>query len=66
MPLNIVRTPEEELAWEHAKARAREQYPQATGERFYRIVMAIYKKMAHYQPHSSAAIDRASAARRMR
>jgi hypothetical protein len=25
MPVNVVRTPEEELAWEHAKARAREQ-----------------------------------------
>ena len=66
MPVNVVRTPEEEIAWERAKARAREQYPEATGERFYRIVMAIYKKMAHYQPHSSAAADRASAAKRMR
>ena len=67
MPVNVVRTPEEELAWEHAKARAREQYPEATtGERFYRIVMAIYKKMAHYQSHSSAAADRAAAARRTR
>ena len=53
MPVNVVRTPEEEIAWERAKARAREQYPDATGERFYRIVMAIYKKLAHYQPHSS-------------
>jgi hypothetical protein len=52
MPVNVVRTPEEEIAWERAKARAREQYPDATGERFYRIVMAIYKKMAHYQPRS--------------
>jgi hypothetical protein len=66
MPVNVVRTPEEEIVWERAKARAREQYPKATGERFYRIVMAIYKKMAHYRPHSSAATDRASAARRMR
>ena len=37
MPVNLVRTPEEELTWERAKARAREQYPEATGERFYRI-----------------------------
>ena len=66
MPVNVVRTPEEEIAWERAKARAREQYPEATGERFYRIVMAIYKKMAHYQPHLSAKTDRASVARRMR
>jgi hypothetical protein len=52
MPVNVVRTPDEEIAWEHAKAGAHEAYPDATGERFYRIVMAIYKKMAHYQPRS--------------
>lgn len=61
MPVNVVRTPEEEIAWERAKVRAREEYPDATGARFYRIVMAIYKKMAHYQPRSSP-----SAARRIR
>ncbi|MFZ1119782.1 MAG: hypothetical protein WAN81_06065 [Candidatus Binataceae bacterium] len=51
MPVNVVKKPEEEIAWKRAKARAREQYPQATGERFYRIVMAIYKKMTNYQPN---------------
>lgn len=66
MPVNVVRTPEEEIAWEGAKARAREEYPDATGERFYRIVMAIYKKIAHYQPRSSPATAKATAARRMR
>jgi hypothetical protein len=66
MPVNVVRTPEEEMAWERAKARVREQYPEATGERFYRLVMTIYKKMAHYEPHRSAATDRLAAARRMR
>jgi hypothetical protein len=66
MPVSVVKTPEDEIAWERAKARAREQYPEATGDRFYRIVMAIYKKMAHYRPYSSAASDRAAAARRMR
>jgi hypothetical protein len=50
MPVNVVRTPEEEIVWERVKTRARGQYPDAAGERFYRIVMAIYKKMAHYQP----------------
>ena len=40
--------------------------PRPRCERFYRIVMAIYKKMAYYQPHSSAAADRAAAARRTR
>ena len=58
MPVNVVRTPEEEIAWERAKARAREEYPDAMGERFYRIVMAIYKKMAHYQAHSLPATAR--------
>ncbi len=58
MPVSVVRTPEEVIAWERAKARAREEYPDATGDRFYRIVMAIYKKMAHYEPHSSHATAR--------
>jgi hypothetical protein len=58
MPVNVVRTPEEEIAWERAKARAREEYPDATGDRFYRIVMAIYKKMAHYEPRSRPASSR--------
>ena len=48
MPVNVVRTPGDEIAWERAKARDREEYPDATRVRFYRIVMAIYKKMAHY------------------
>lgn len=61
MPVNVVRTAEQEIAWERAKARAREKYPDAAGERFYRIVMAIYKKMTHYQPRSLPA-----AARRIR
>ncbi len=58
MPVNVVRTPDEEIAWERAKARAREEYPDATGERFYRIVMAIYKKMVHYEPRSRPANSR--------
>ncbi len=66
MPVNVVRTAEQEIAWERAKTRAREEYPEATGARFYRIVMAIYKKMAHYQPHSSNATEKSAAARRMR
>jgi hypothetical protein len=52
MPANVVRTPEQEIACERAKARAREEYPDATGEPFYRIIMAIYKEMAHHQPRS--------------
>ena len=58
MPVNVVSTPEEEIAWERAKARAHEEYPDATGDRFYRIVMAIYKKMAHYEPRTRPASSR--------
>jgi hypothetical protein len=47
MPVNVVRTPEDEIAWERAKAAARKQYPYAGGPQFYRIVMSIYKKMTH-------------------
>jgi hypothetical protein len=49
-PVNVVRTLAEEEAWERAKLAARHQYPEATGGRFYRIVMHIYKKMTGYQP----------------
>ncbi len=66
MPVNVVKTRKDEIAWERAKARAHEQYPDATGESFYRIVMAIYKKIAHYHPGSSLATEKAAAARRMR
>jgi hypothetical protein len=45
MPINVVRTPEEEIAWERAKARAREEYPDATGERFYRIFMPFTRRL---------------------
>jgi hypothetical protein len=33
----------EEDAWERAKIAARKQYPEATGDRFYRIVMHLQK-----------------------
>ena len=66
MPINVVRTPEEEIAWKRAKARAREKYPDAKDERFYRIAMAIYKKLIHYRPLSSDATAKAAAARKMR
>jgi hypothetical protein len=51
-PVTVVRTAEDEIAWERAKEIARKQYPGVTGDRFYRIVMGIYKKMAHYVPSS--------------
>ncbi len=27
MPVNVARTPEDEIAWERAKTKAREEYP---------------------------------------
>jgi hypothetical protein len=47
MPVNVVKTAEDEIAWERAKEAARKQYPDITGPRFYRIVMTIFKKMTH-------------------
>ncbi len=44
--------PKKEESRVSGKARARGEYPGATGERCYQMVMAIYKKMAHYQPRS--------------
>ena len=54
MPVSVVRNAQEEAAWERAKEIARAEYPEASGERFYRIVMAIYKKMVHYETHKGA------------
>lgn len=54
MPVNVVKSYEDEIAWERAKERAREEYPDASGDRFYRIVMAIYKKMVHYDERRRA------------
>ena len=58
MPVNVVRTPYEEELWERAKERAAEEYPDAEGDRYWRIVMAIYKKMAHYTPRGPRGRER--------
>lgn len=50
MPVGVVHTVEDEIAWERAKEAASRQYPDAGGERYWKIVMAIYKKMTHYEP----------------
>lgn len=52
MPVGVVKTPEDEIAWERAKTRVREEYPDARGSQFYRLVMAVYKKMTHSTPRS--------------
>ena|GEM_PF-501854 len=46
-PVAVVRIPEEEQLW-GAKEIVQGRYPEAEGVRFRRIVMRIYKKMAHY------------------
>jgi len=49
-PVTVVRTAEDEIAWERAKEIARKRYPGVSRDRFYRIVMGIYKKMVRYVP----------------
>ena len=44
MPINVARTPEDELAWERAKEKAREEYPDADGERFFRLVWQFTRR----------------------
>ncbi|HVN29826.1 MAG TPA: hypothetical protein VMT64_15125 [Candidatus Binataceae bacterium] len=53
MPVNVVHTPQEEEAWERAKEIAANEYPEASGPDYWRIVMGIYKKITHYVPQSS-------------
>ena len=48
MPVSVVLTLEDEEAWERAKEIAENEYPEATGSNYWRIVMGIYKKMTHY------------------
>ena len=47
MPVSVVHTLEDEEAWERAKDIAANEYPQATGSYYWRILMGIYKKMTH-------------------
>ena len=48
MPVSVVYTLEDEEDWERAKDIAANEYPQATGSNYWRIVMGIYKKMTHF------------------
>ncbi len=48
MPVSVVHTLEDEEAWERAKEVAANEYPDASGSNYWRIVMGIYKKMTHY------------------
>lgn len=52
MPVSVVHTSEDEEAWERAKEIAANEYPEAVGSNYWRIVMGIYKKMTHYVPKS--------------
>ncbi|HVN63201.1 MAG TPA: hypothetical protein VMT58_01080 [Candidatus Binataceae bacterium] len=53
MPVNVVRTPQDELAWERAKQIVRAEYPYARGAQYYRLVMGIFKKMTHYESRTA-------------
>jgi len=53
MPVNVVHTLEDEEAWERAKEIAANEYPEATGSNYWRIVMGIFKKMTHYDSKSA-------------
>jgi hypothetical protein len=48
MPVNVVHTLEDEEAWERAKEIAVNEYPDASGSNYWRIVMGIYKNMTDY------------------
>jgi|HubBroStandDraft_5_1064220.scaffolds.fasta_scaffold502972_1 hypothetical protein len=52
MPVSVVRTLEDEEAWERAKDVAATEYPDAAGSNYWRMVMGIYKKMTHYTAKS--------------
>ena len=47
MPTNVVHNKRDEKLWNRAKAAARKQYPYISedSDRFYKIVMTIYKNM---------------------
>jgi hypothetical protein len=48
MPVSVVHTLEDEAAWERAKEIAADEYPEATGSNYWRIVMGIYRKNTNY------------------
>jgi hypothetical protein len=58
MPANWADTPAKERAWDRAKARVRDQYPDVSedSERFYKLTMSIAQNMAG---EKSAALRRA-------
>jgi hypothetical protein len=57
MPVSVVHTPEDEEAWERSKDIAANEYPEATGSNYWRIVMGIYKKITTtYQKPSTVSM----------
>lgn len=47
MPANLVKTPEDEQHWNEAKAQAKKEYPDADGERFWKITTSIFRRMKY-------------------
>lgn len=54
MPINVVKTKKQEKAWEKAKRIIKKQYPSIKegSDRFYRLVMKIFKDISGYKPKS--------------
>jgi hypothetical protein len=48
MPISGVHTIEDEEAWERAKEIATNEYPDAVGSNYWRVVMGIFKTMTYY------------------
>jgi len=55
MPTGVVKTKKDEEAWNRAKSIARKQYPKIKedSDKFYAIVMTIYKNITGYKPKKS-------------
>lgn len=52
MPHGVVKTKRDEKMWNRAKTATRKQYPYISedSDRFYKIVMTIYKNMTGKKP----------------
>jgi len=52
MPKGVVKTRTQERYWERAKRQVEKQYPniEVGSDRYYRLVMSIYKIWLNYKP----------------
>jgi hypothetical protein len=54
MPKGVIKTAKDESRWSRAKELAENQYPDASGPKFWKIVMGIFKKMKGMKKLSKA------------